>query len=146
MRLDPGGVQIAVDVDSSRRIERAHHAEAASEGSSDRFWETTLVDAIESLEDGLLLYDADDQLVLSNRRVLELVPAVADVIKPGVRFEEVVRAAAERGYYRDASGGVDEVVSGRLRARCCRTAGSRCTSTTIGSSRSRRAGPVTAAG
>ena len=87
MRLDPGGVQIAVDVDRSQRIEPAQRAEATSEGAADRFWETTLVDAIESLEDGLLLYDADDRLVLSNRRVLELVPAVADVIKPGVRFE-----------------------------------------------------------
>jgi len=73
-----------------------------------------LIDAIESLEAGLLLYDADDRLVLSNRRVLELVPAVADLIKPGVRFEDVVRAAAERGYYRGAGDAIDAVVSERL--------------------------------
>ena len=74
----------------------------------------SLVDAVESLEDGLLLYDANDRLVLANRRVCELVPAVADLLQPGVRFEEVVRAAAARGYYRDAGGAVDDVVSNRL--------------------------------
>ena len=73
-----------------------------------------MVDAVESLEDGLLLYDANDRLVLANRRVCELVPAVADLLQPGVRFEEVVRAAAARGYYRDAGGAVDDVVSNRL--------------------------------
>jgi PAS domain S-box-containing protein len=82
------------------RVRSAHHA---------------LVDGIESLEDGFLLYDADDRLVLSNQRLLELVPAVADVIKPGVRFEDVVRVAAARGYYPGADRSVDDVVSGRLR-------------------------------
>ena len=74
----------------------------------------SLVDAVESLEDGLLLYDAHDRLVLANQRVRELVPAVADLLQPGVRFEDVVRAAAARGYYRDANGAVDDVVSDRL--------------------------------
>jgi PAS domain S-box-containing protein len=93
------GADITPQVEAQAQAEAAHRA---------------LVDAIESLDDGFLLYDADDRLVLSNRRVLELVPAIADVIKPGVTFEDVVRAAASRGYYHEARGTVDEVVYGRV--------------------------------
>jgi PAS domain S-box-containing protein len=74
----------------------------------------SLVDAIESLHDGLLLYDADDRLIVANRRVAELAPPLAGVIKPGVRFEEVVRAAAARGYYRGVGETEEDIVATRL--------------------------------
>ncbi|MDX1512450.1 MAG: PAS domain S-box protein [Gammaproteobacteria bacterium] len=74
----------------------------------------TLEDAIESLSEGFALYDSEDRLVMCNERYLEFNSLCRDVIRPGVRFEDVARAGAERGQYLDAIGRVDEWVAERM--------------------------------
>jgi len=67
-----------------------------------------LEDAIESLIEGFALYDADDRLVMCNQRYRDLNKPSADLLVPGVRWADFVRAGAERGQYPDAAGRVDE--------------------------------------
>ncbi|AWK89686.1 NahK/ErcS family hybrid sensor histidine kinase/response regulator [Azospirillum thermophilum] len=59
---------------------------------------TRLFEAIESVSEGFALFDADDRLVLCNRKYLSYWPAVSDRIQAGIRFSElaamVARAAA----------------------------------------------------
>ena len=77
-----------------------------------------LTDAIESLSEGFALFDAEDRLVVSNSRYREvLYPGTADVIEPGVRFAEVIRAAAERGLIADAKSDIEGWVARRLAQR-----------------------------
>ncbi len=79
----------------------------ASRESEDRAMEAEqrLMDAIESVSEGFALWDADDRLVLFNNRYRELYPLMADRIRQGARFQDVIRLALERGQF----AGVDDV-------------------------------------
>jgi PAS domain S-box-containing protein len=76
--------------------------------------EQRLADALESIQEGFALFDADDRLVLHNRRYQELYPGLADLVVPGTPFPVIVRGAAERGLVRDAAGLIDDWVEHRL--------------------------------
>ena len=56
-----------------------------------------LTKAIESLNDGFALYDADDRLVLCNTRYREIYGAAEDEYLPGMTFEGMVRRNVEKG-------------------------------------------------
>jgi class 3 adenylate cyclase/PAS domain-containing protein len=74
-----------------------------------------LSDAIESISEGFSLYDADDQLVVSNSTYRKLLySGIEDVVVPGASFETIIREAAERGLVADAKGRVEEWVAERL--------------------------------
>ena len=75
-----------------------------------------LVDAIETLADGFVLYDEDDRLVLCNERYRELYALSAPVLVAGARFEDVLRYGLERGQYADAVGREEAWLVERLRA------------------------------
>ncbi|MBM6581950.1 response regulator [Microvirga sp. BT689] len=74
-----------------------------------------LIDAIESINEGFALYDADDRLVLCNSRYEELLyPGVDVPMAPGTSFEAVIRRAAELGLIQEAKGRIDAWVAERL--------------------------------
>ena len=56
-----------------------------------------LTDALESISEGFFLFDAEDRLVVCNDRFRQLYPGLADIVVPGVTFEQIIRAVAERG-------------------------------------------------
>jgi PAS domain S-box-containing protein len=76
---------------------------------------TQLADAVESLDAGLVMFDADERLVICNERFRAMYPALADLMTPGATYEAIIRAAA-RAYPPDAEGGPseDERVAERL--------------------------------
>lgn len=61
--------------------------------------EQKLLTAIDSLEDGFVLFDAEDRLVLCNDKYREIYNLSNDLLVPGNKFEDIVRAAADRGQY-----------------------------------------------
>jgi signal transduction histidine kinase/CHASE1-domain containing sensor protein/integral membrane sensor domain MASE1 len=61
--------------------------------------ETRLRDAIESINEGFALFDADLRYVQFNRRLLELYPKSAPAIKVGAKLEDALRYGAERGEF-----------------------------------------------
>jgi PAS domain S-box-containing protein len=65
--------------------------------SAARSAEMRLVDAIGRLNDGFILYDAEDRVVLTNSRFREYYPETAAVLRPGVTFESMVRHAVSVG-------------------------------------------------
>ena len=56
-----------------------------------------LEDAIEALDAGLVLYDADERLVVWNTRYRELYPTIAPALVPGTTYEEVIRCYCRNG-------------------------------------------------
>ncbi|WP_127103914.1 PAS domain S-box protein [Pararhodobacter zhoushanensis] len=70
--------------------------------------------AIESLQDGFSYYDADDRLVLCNERYRQSTPRTAAMLKPGVRFEDVIRAGLYHGEFPDAVGNEDAWLAERM--------------------------------
>ena len=50
-----------------------------------------LMHALDVMADGFALYDANDRIVLYNRKYVDYSPLVADIIMPGVAKEEILR-------------------------------------------------------
>ncbi len=70
-------------------------------GSLDDFTEERraterLREAVEALDSGFALYDADQRLVLHNRRMVELNPGLDDLIRPGVERDTLLAAMTTR--------------------------------------------------
>ena len=73
-------------------ITEAKQRERAREISEQR-----LVDSIATLQEGFALFDVDDRLVVCNEKYKSYFPLIRKIIEPGVRFEELIRRAAEQG-------------------------------------------------
>lgn len=68
----------------------------------------TLEDAIESLSEGLVLYNAHDRMVLCNSQYRAFHGEHADILKPGKTWPEISRERGERGLFKNAVGKLDE--------------------------------------
>ncbi len=75
-------------------LRRAKTAEEQAKRDRER-----LLDAIDIIPAAFSLWDADDRLVLCNPRHREVYEKTSDLLIPGVRFEDVLRAGAARGHY-----------------------------------------------
>ena len=75
-----------------------------------------LVFAVDSLSDGFVHFDAQERLVLANRRYRELHAANAAAIVAGARFEDILRSGIAHGCYPDASGREEKWLRQRLEA------------------------------
>ncbi|MBV9561014.1 MAG: response regulator [Bradyrhizobium sp.] len=56
-----------------------------------------LMDAIESLAEGFVLYDREDRFVMANTHYREMFPGLARVMKPGMSYEQIHRIANDQG-------------------------------------------------
>ena len=70
--------------------------------------------AIDSIDEAFVIFNADDRLLYCNEKYRRLYAAVSDVITPGARFEDIVRAGAQRGQYPEAVGRVESWVAQRM--------------------------------
>jgi signal transduction histidine kinase/CheY-like chemotaxis protein/multisubunit Na+/H+ antiporter MnhE subunit len=61
-----------------------------------------LVDAVDSVDEGFVLFDASNTLVVCNARYRAAYPMIADLLQPGASFADILRVAAAR------SGAVDD--------------------------------------
>jgi signal transduction histidine kinase/DNA-binding response OmpR family regulator/HAMP domain-containing protein len=56
----------------------------------------TIAAAIATISEGFVLYDAEDRIVLFNDQFRAIYPGLADIIKPGTKFDEVLDAVVSR--------------------------------------------------
>ena len=77
---------------------------------SDLLW-----DALQSLGEGIALYDADHGLVACNPSYKKMFPLIADRMIPGARWEDLLRLGAERGQFKDAIGREESWLQDRLK-------------------------------
>jgi signal transduction histidine kinase len=93
-------------------IGRRRDAERAAARAAER-----LRDMVDSLAEGLALFDRDDRLVLCNQRFRELYPPeVRPAIAPGSTCEEILRATVAAGLVDIGEDSADEWVAKRLAA------------------------------
>ena len=83
---------------------------AKSDASAD------LRNLIEHVSEGLAVYDAADRLVLTSRLYVDYHAPLADLMRPGVAFEALLRAGAARGLYPEPAGGAQAFIQRRLAA------------------------------
>jgi signal transduction histidine kinase/FixJ family two-component response regulator len=71
-------------------------------------------DVLKAIDQGFALFDERDCLVVANAVYKEIFAGIADIIRPGVAFEMLVRTAAQRGQNTEAILDPEEWVQGRL--------------------------------
>lgn len=97
----------ARSLDDSRR--QANRAQARTAQAEQR-----LLDAVNSMSEGLMLWDAEDRLVLINQQSFQMEPGRYEGIVPGMHFEHVVRTQLGRGLIVEAIGSEKDYLAGRL--------------------------------
>ncbi|MGY6644311.1 MAG: sensor domain-containing protein [Salinarimonas sp.] len=91
---------LAIRIDVTER--KIAEAERAAEIEARTRAETLLRDVIEAIPDGIAAFDADDRLILWNNAFLATYPKVADMIRKGMPFAEMVHLGVERGQFPQA--------------------------------------------
>ena len=77
--------------------------------------ELRLLSAIEAMKDGFVLWDSDETLVLHNSNFLKMYPELRDILKPGVRFEEVLKRWNTNDAHAGPDAGAERRIEGRLK-------------------------------
>ncbi|MCB1959317.1 MAG: CHASE domain-containing protein [Rhodocyclaceae bacterium] len=99
-----------------RKVVEQQTAEIRSKNAALARSEELMRNAIEAIGEAFVIYDADDRLVYCNDRYRQLYSASAEAIKPGARFEDILRYGTERGQYAEAVGREEEWIRARLAA------------------------------
>jgi len=110
-----GGKPVSV-LGTTQDVTATVEAEAVLHSSKERAEaaEARLLDALEAMSEGFVLYDDEDRLVLCNRVYREIYAESADLIVPGARFEDILRGGLQRGQYLDAVGREEEWLKERM--------------------------------
>lgn len=100
-----------------RRAEVEREGLLKALSASERLAQTRLHDAIESMTEGFALYDAQDRLVMCNRRYNELFIGAGSNSNalPGMTFEEVIQLDVDAGRYKGIQGRAKAWIAERLR-------------------------------
>lgn len=97
------------------RQQRALKLQSEAEAATQRA-QAQLRAAIDNISEGFALYDSNDALVVSNGRFRELFDGEdASIVKPGTKFETILRHAAERGLIADAQDNLETWLADRIR-------------------------------
>ena len=88
---------VGIDITERKRsvIDAEEQAQRAEREARDAH--SRLRDAIESLPEAIMFLDSEDRYVLWNRKYAELYADIADLLAPGARFIDVLRASIDRG-------------------------------------------------
>jgi PAS domain S-box-containing protein len=101
------GRDITEQIESEQELERAkERAEQA---------ETLLRDAVDSISEGFVIFDAEDRLVMFNEVYRQIYADVADVLRPGLHFETLLRSIIGKGSNLEARGREEEWLAERMR-------------------------------
>lgn len=71
-------------------------------------------DLLETVNEGVIIFDADDRLVHCNSRYIDLYAPIADMLVQGVSSEEIYKAWGDRGFLDPSGVPVAEQVRARL--------------------------------
>lgn len=96
-RRTPWGGTIALHQDVSDLHNARQNAVAAFARAKNV--ELRLLSAIEAMNDGFVFWDSNEQLVLCNSRYRKMYPELAEILKPGVRFEDAITFSVAKGMY-----------------------------------------------
>jgi PAS domain S-box-containing protein len=91
-------------------IARRRAAELAA-----RTAQETLQDAVESISEAFMIFDANDRIVMFNDACKGLYAASSEAIRPGMSFLEMLRAGLAQGQYPEAIGREEGWLADRLR-------------------------------
>lgn len=94
-----------IDITERRHLENLARAE-----------HERLMDAIESIADGVVLLDKDDRFVLCNTAYRRYLEKIDDLLVPGTKFENMFRAATERNIIANNGRDIEEIIRQRMKS------------------------------
>ena len=107
MSVDPSGRRLVWALIEDITEIRANVAALKAERSALEAARARLVAAIEALDDGFAVFDSEDRLVLWNTTYTKIFSGIADLIEVGALYDDLLRAAIDRGIF-GAAGERDE--------------------------------------
>ena len=75
---------------------------------------SVLVNAIEAMSDGFVMWNAEDRLVTCNQRYRDIYTLLAPFMTAGIRYEDLIRQGALVGQFPDAGADIDAFVAGMV--------------------------------
>lgn len=81
--------------------------------------ENLLRASFNALQDAIVIFDADDRLVMCNEEYRSYYPRSRNLIKPGAKFEELLRAGVKRGEFVVALGDEENWIQRRMELHRC---------------------------
>ena len=103
---------VHIDITAQKQDEAKRQAAVEQAERSRRL----LFEAVNALPDAFAYFDADDRLVLFNKKYRELYSRTGADIRLGAKFEDILRQGLARGEYRIAIGREEEWLQERLAA------------------------------
>jgi hypothetical protein len=73
-----------------------------------------VVEALDGIANGFVLFDGDDRLVLTNQKFKAFYPRLADRIAPGLSFRDLIQAQLSLGHVLPAPRSADEYLQWRV--------------------------------
>src|SRR5215469_1577848 len=77
--------------------------------------EGRLADALVSMDDGFIIFDPDDRMVVCNQQLRQMYPKAAELMVPGACFEDMLRARMSAGDVELPAGGEEAWIAERMR-------------------------------
>ncbi len=114
---DRGWVATHEDVTEKFQAQQAlaaAKANAERAGAEARAAHARLIGALDLIPEGLVIFDQDDRYVLWNWTYQDMFDQDHDLLTPGARFEDVLRARLARGCFPEATGREEAWVAERL--------------------------------
>jgi len=108
----PGGGFVTIYTDVTERRNAEEELRAAKESAENS--QAVLESSIESISEGMALYDDAGRLIICNHTYRDYFSESADLLKPGMKFETLIRSRAEQGLAPDVNGNVDSWVKERM--------------------------------
>ncbi|RYI14510.1 MAG: PAS domain S-box protein, partial [Acetobacteraceae bacterium] len=99
MSNDPNGRRLVWSLIENVADIRAKEQELTAESSRLEATKARFLAAIEALDDGFAIFDADDRLVLWNTPYLRVFAEIADLIEEGALYDDLLRAAIAKGTF-----------------------------------------------
>jgi PAS domain S-box-containing protein len=99
LSTDPEGRRLVWSLIEDMSEVRAKEAAFLAESRALEAIRARFVAAIEALDDGFAVFDAEDRLVLWNRPYLRVFAAIEDLIREGALYDDLLRAAIDRGIF-----------------------------------------------
>ncbi|MFP5478259.1 MAG: PAS domain S-box protein [Alphaproteobacteria bacterium] len=107
MSIDPNGRRLVWALIEDVTELRAKEAALLAEREALQATRSRFLSAIEALDDGFAIFDAEDRLVLWNSPYERVFGGISDLIREGALYDDLLRAAIERGVF-GAEGERDE--------------------------------------
>ena len=99
MSIDPNGRRLVWALIEDVTEIRAKEAALLAEQRAVEAARARLAAAIEALDDGFAIFDADDRLVLWNTPYTRIFAGISDLLVEGALYDDLLRAAIDRGIF-----------------------------------------------